>query len=55
VPVLVGGILIQGKRYGLLDLGAACLMSLGLAMFSLADRFIQYFATNRYRMISMLL
>ena len=29
IPVLIGGILIQGKRYGLLDVIAACLMSLG--------------------------
>lgn len=29
IPVLIGGILIQGKRYGWIDIGAAMLMSLG--------------------------
>ncbi|VDL78886.1 unnamed protein product [Nippostrongylus brasiliensis] len=37
VPVLIGGILIQGKRYGCIDLCAAVCMSLGLIMFILAD------------------
>uniref|UniRef100_A0A915E060 Adenosine 3'-phospho 5'-phosphosulfate transporter 2 n=1 Tax=Ditylenchus dipsaci TaxID=166011 RepID=A0A915E060_9BILA len=37
IPVLIGGILIQHKRYGIVDFAAASLMSLGLVMFSLAD------------------
>ena len=37
IPVLVGGILIQGKRYGPLDFLAAGLMSVGLIVFTLAD------------------
>lgn len=56
MPVLIGGILIQGKRYGLLDLGAACLMSLGLAMFSLADSQVSpNFDPRGYVMISLAL
>uniref|UniRef100_B4N4X0 Adenosine 3'-phospho 5'-phosphosulfate transporter 2 n=2 Tax=Drosophila willistoni TaxID=7260 RepID=B4N4X0_DROWI len=37
IPVLVGSILIQGKRYGPLDFGAAFCMCIGLAWFTLAD------------------
>ena len=37
IPVLVGGILIQGKKYGLMDFSAAGLMCLGLIFFTLAD------------------
>jgi len=37
IPVLVGGILIQGKRYGLTDFIAACVMCIGLIWFTLAD------------------
>ncbi|XP_037520070.1 adenosine 3'-phospho 5'-phosphosulfate transporter 2 isoform X2 [Rhipicephalus sanguineus] len=37
IPVLLGGILIQGKRYSYLDLLAAVLMSVGLAAFILTD------------------
>lgn len=37
IPVLIGSILIQGKRYGVLDFGAASLMCLGLILFTLAD------------------
>ncbi|KAH8298622.1 hypothetical protein KR018_002820 [Drosophila ironensis] len=37
IPVLVGSILIQGKRYGPLDFAAAGCMCLGLAWFTLAD------------------
>ncbi|KJH53075.1 UAA transporter family protein [Dictyocaulus viviparus] len=37
VPVLIGGIIIQGKRYGWIDVSAALLMSIGLIMFTLAD------------------
>jgi len=37
IPVLVGGIIIQGKRYDMLDFLAAGLMCLGLILFTLAD------------------
>ncbi|GMT37611.1 hypothetical protein PFISCL1PPCAC_28908, partial [Pristionchus fissidentatus] len=37
IPVLIGGMILQGKRYGLLDVSAAVLMSFGLIMFTLAD------------------
>ncbi|OXU29825.1 hypothetical protein TSAR_010940 [Trichomalopsis sarcophagae] len=40
IPVLIGGILIQGKRYGFLDFLAAGLMCLGLILFTLADSMI---------------
>lgn len=35
IPVLIGGIIIQGKRYGMLDFLAAFLMCLGLTLFTL--------------------
>ncbi|XP_077541371.1 adenosine 3'-phospho 5'-phosphosulfate transporter 2 isoform X3 [Haemaphysalis longicornis] len=37
IPVLVGGVLIQGKQYNRLDFAAAVLMSFGLAAFILTD------------------
>lgn len=37
IPVMIGGILIQGKRYGILDALAANLMTIGLIFFTLAD------------------
>lgn len=37
IPVMVGGIFIQGKRYNLADVSAAACMSLGLIWFTLAD------------------
>ncbi|XP_046746010.1 adenosine 3'-phospho 5'-phosphosulfate transporter 2 [Diprion similis] len=37
VPVLIGSILIQGKKYGPLDFLAAILMCIGLALFTVAD------------------
>lgn len=37
IPVMVGSILIQGKRYGPLDFAAALAMCFGLAWFTLAD------------------
>lgn len=37
LPVLLGSILIQGKRYGPLDFGAAICMCIGLTLFTLAD------------------
>ena len=40
IPVLIGGILVQGKRYGFLDFVAASLMCIGLILFTLADSMI---------------
>lgn len=40
IPVLIGGILIQRKKYGILDFLSAVLMCLGLALFTLADSYI---------------
>lgn len=37
IPVLIGGIIIQGKQYNMLDFASAALMSLGLTIFTLAD------------------
>ncbi|KAK0419253.1 hypothetical protein QR680_014039 [Steinernema hermaphroditum] len=37
IPVMIGGMLIQGKRYGLLDFAAVLLMTLGLTIFSYGD------------------
>ncbi|GFN93276.1 adenosine 3'-phospho 5'-phosphosulfate transporter 2-like [Plakobranchus ocellatus] len=37
IPVLVGGILIQGKTFSLIDILACVCMSIGLILFSLAD------------------
>uniref|UniRef100_A0A0N4Z2A1 Adenosine 3'-phospho 5'-phosphosulfate transporter 2 n=1 Tax=Parastrongyloides trichosuri TaxID=131310 RepID=A0A0N4Z2A1_PARTI len=37
IPVLIGGILIQKKRYSWLDISSAFLMSIGLIVFFLAD------------------
>jgi len=37
IPVLIGGILIQGKKFNRYDISAACMMSLGLIFFTLAD------------------
>ena len=42
IPVLIGGILIQRKRKGMLDFIAAIVMSLGLALFILADSQVRY-------------
>ncbi|XP_076271600.1 adenosine 3'-phospho 5'-phosphosulfate transporter 2 [Rhynchophorus ferrugineus] len=56
IPVLAGGILIQGKRYGPLDFLAALLMCVGLTMFTLADSQIQpNFNTKGIIVISMAL
>ncbi|CAJ0598965.1 unnamed protein product [Cylicocyclus nassatus] len=53
IPVLVGGIIIQGKRYGWLDASAAALMSIGLIMFVLADSHVSpNFDPRGYIMIS---
>ncbi|XP_053102838.1 adenosine 3'-phospho 5'-phosphosulfate transporter 2 isoform X4 [Hemicordylus capensis] len=37
IPVMIGGVFIQGKRYNLADVSAAICMSLGLIWFTLAD------------------
>lgn len=37
IPVLLGGILIQGKKYGLSDFIGAALMGAGLIWFTLVD------------------
>lgn len=37
IPVMLGGILIQNKKYGPLDFFAAFLMTIGLIFFTLAD------------------
>ncbi|XP_044269597.1 adenosine 3'-phospho 5'-phosphosulfate transporter 2 [Tribolium madens] len=56
IPVLVGSILIQGKRYGPLDFSAAVLMCVGLTLFTLADSHVQpNFNTKGIFMISMAL
>lgn len=56
IPVMAGSILIQGKKYGPLDFGAAVLMCIGLTLFTLADSKIQpNFNTNGIFMISMAL
>ncbi|XP_071451125.1 adenosine 3'-phospho 5'-phosphosulfate transporter 2 [Hetaerina americana] len=40
IPVLIGSILIQGKRYGIIDFVAATCMCLGLSLFTLADSMV---------------
>ncbi|KAF2900765.1 hypothetical protein ILUMI_05418 [Ignelater luminosus] len=56
IPVLVGSILIQGKRYGPLDFSAAVLMCIGLTLFTLADSQISpNFNTKGVIMISLAL
>nr|WBR79116.1 adenosine 3'-phospho 5'-phosphosulfate transporter [Gryllodes sigillatus] len=53
IPVLIGGIIIQQKRYGVLDFLAAGLMCVGLALFTLADSQISpKFSTMGVFMIS---
>ncbi|XP_028171937.1 adenosine 3'-phospho 5'-phosphosulfate transporter 2 [Ostrinia furnacalis] len=37
IPVMIGSIIILGKRYGFLDYVAAIIMCIGLTMFTLAD------------------
>lgn len=56
IPVLIGGIIIQKKRYDLLDFLAAALMSVGLIIFSLVDNKISpNFDLRGYIMISLAL
>lgn len=40
IPVLIGSILIQGKRYGPLDFAAATCMCVGLTLFTLGTPFL---------------
>ncbi|XP_071118629.1 adenosine 3'-phospho 5'-phosphosulfate transporter 2-like [Haliotis cracherodii] len=37
IPVLIGGILIQGKKFNAIDITACLMMSIGLILFMLAD------------------
>ncbi|XP_077990937.1 adenosine 3'-phospho 5'-phosphosulfate transporter 2-like [Glandiceps talaboti] len=37
IPVMIGGVLIQGKRYSVIDVTAVMCMSVGLILFTLAD------------------
>ncbi|KAF5273234.1 hypothetical protein FQA39_LY07565 [Lamprigera yunnana] len=56
IPVLIGSIVIQGKRYGPLDFGAAILMCIGLTLFTLADsKITPNFNTKGIIIISMAL
>ena len=41
IPVLVGGILIQGKKFNIYDISASFMMSIGLIFFTLADVKVQ--------------
>lgn len=41
IPVMIGGILIQGKRFIVYDIVACLCMSLGLIVFTLADSTVQ--------------
>lgn len=41
IPVMIGGIIIQGKSYRLLDFLACLSMSIGLILFTLADSTVQ--------------
>ncbi|CAI5446741.1 unnamed protein product [Caenorhabditis angaria] len=53
IPVMIGGVLIQGKRYGLLDIASVVLMSAGIVMFTLADNKVSpIFDSRGYIMIS---
>lgn len=56
IPVLIGGIIIQGKKFNVYDISAACLMSLGLVFFTLADSAVSpNFEPRGYVMISLAL
>ncbi len=41
IPVLLGGILIQGKKFNVYDVTASIIMSIGLIFFTLADMKVQ--------------
>uniref|UniRef100_A0A1I8F0E1 Adenosine 3'-phospho 5'-phosphosulfate transporter 2 n=1 Tax=Wuchereria bancrofti TaxID=6293 RepID=A0A1I8F0E1_WUCBA len=56
IPVLIGGIIIQGKQYSCIDFIAACMMSFGLIIFILADSVVSpMFNPFGYTMISIAL
>lgn len=48
VPVLIGGILIQGKKYGILDYVAAVTMCVGLTFFILGNFDIMKFELRSF-------
>lgn len=37
IPVMLGSVVLQGKRYGPLDISAVICMCIGLVLFTLAD------------------
>ncbi len=41
IPVLIGGIIIQGKRFNVYDVLATVMMTFGLVFFTLADSQVQ--------------
>ncbi|XP_043279067.1 adenosine 3'-phospho 5'-phosphosulfate transporter 2 [Venturia canescens] len=51
IPVLIGSIIIQGKKYGPLDFISAGLLCIGLALFTLADSMI----SPRFNMIGVVM
>lgn len=56
IPVLIGGILIQGKKFNIYDISAAVIMSGGLILFTLADNSVSpNFDSRGYVMISLAL
>uniref|UniRef100_A0A1I7VU37 Adenosine 3'-phospho 5'-phosphosulfate transporter 2 n=1 Tax=Loa loa TaxID=7209 RepID=A0A1I7VU37_LOALO len=56
IPVLIGGIIIQGKQYSCIDFTAACVMSFGLVTFILGDSAVSpMFNPFGYTMISVAL
>ncbi|VDN81810.1 unnamed protein product [Brugia pahangi] len=56
IPVLIGGIIIQGKQYSCIDFTAACMMSFGLIIFILGDSVVSpMFNPFGYTMISIAL
>ncbi|KAI0207237.1 Adenosine 3'-phospho 5'-phosphosulfate transporter 2 [Lamellibrachia satsuma] len=56
IPVLIGGIIIQGKKYGVTDVVACLCMSTGLIFFTLADNSVSpTFSTYGVILISLAL
>ncbi|XP_078695490.1 adenosine 3'-phospho 5'-phosphosulfate transporter 2-like [Branchiostoma floridae x Branchiostoma belcheri] len=56
IPVMIGGVLIQGKRYGMIDVTACLCMTFGLIFFTLADVEVQpNFDTHGVVLISLAL
>lgn len=41
IPVMIGGIFIQGKKYNIFDVSACVCMTIGLIFFTLADQIVQ--------------